>query len=259
VTQVALDLVGCTAPPYEVEVTAAEGLRTLLGEPAVPLVRAVATEWLAPLAWGAAWTKAWQAHGARVVHAWHDLTVHRPLTDSCELRGEVVGQRPVRAGALVEVRYTATEGGVPVWSTRAGVLWRGLTTVASGACETPALRGAEGVARRLAVDADLALRYSRASGIWNPIHTDATAAVAAGLDGPILHGSATLALGLGAVGGGWQRVQARFVAPVRPPQTVLVSARAQGSITDAEVRCASGETAVLLRVDHDEVKVRECA
>jgi acyl dehydratase len=44
------------------------------------------------------------------------------------------------------------------------------------------------------VPGPLAHVYSECARIWNPIHTDVAVARAAGLPGPILHGTATLAL-----------------------------------------------------------------
>ena len=35
--------------------------------------------------------------------------------------------------------------------------------------------------------------YSECARIWNPIHSDHATALASGLDGPILHGTATMA------------------------------------------------------------------
>jgi acyl dehydratase len=41
--------------------------------------------------------------------------------------------------------------------------------------------------------------YSECARIWNPIHTDVAVARGAGLRGPILHGTATLALAVSRV------------------------------------------------------------
>src|SRR5690606_8559548 len=66
--------------------------------------------------------------------------------------------------------------------------------------------------------------------IWNPIHTDPQAAARAGLDGIILHGTATLAHAVSAVvddhAGGdparVARVTARFAAMVPLPSSIEV-------------------------------------
>jgi acyl dehydratase len=75
-----------------------------------------------------------------------------------------------------------------------------------------------------------ALVYTECAHIWNPIHTDAAVAEAAGLPEPILHGTATLALAVSRVvaecfAGDAERVvriAARFGAMVRMPSTLTL-------------------------------------
>ena len=92
------------------------------------------------------------------------------------------------------------------------------------------------------------------SRIWNPIHTDAAVAARAGLPGIILHGTATLALAVGAVvdrAPGLDpervaRIAGRFGAMVRLPQTLrlrIFAAEPDGSIR-FEVRSSTGEPAL---------------
>lgn len=71
------------------------------------------------------------------------------------------------------------------------------------------------------------VRYAGASLDFNPIHTDPTAAEAAGLGGVILHGMCTLAFlaeaainTCGGDPGRVHRIVARFSKPVRPGDTV---------------------------------------
>jgi acyl dehydratase len=76
--------------------------------------------------------------------------------------------------------------------------------------------------------------YSECARIWNPIHTDIAVARAAGLPGPILHGTATLALAVSRVvardldgrADRVARVSARFTGMVTPPCTITVRGRA---------------------------------
>jgi acyl dehydratase len=77
------------------------------------------------------------------------------------------------------------------------------------------------------VSADHARAYSEASRIWNPIHTDDDAAVAAGLPAPILHGTCTLGMATsaalawaGAGANALHRIRARFSGMVRMPSTL---------------------------------------
>tara|TARA_Y100001934_G_scaffold260453_1_gene332709 strand:- start:270 stop:734 length:465 start_codon:yes stop_codon:yes gene_type:complete len=72
--------------------------------------------------------------------------------------------------------------------------------------------------------------YTESARIWNPIHTDASVAEAAGLPAIILHGTATLALGASAtistVAEGnperVRRIRGRMASMVLMPSTVTV-------------------------------------
>lgn len=232
-------------------------LADLLGAQAPHPIHPVAIEWTAPLVWPAPWVDLWQDHGDVAVHAWHRLVFHRPLAlplVRCRLSGAVVAQAPTSAGALTEVRYRATDDGGPLWSTQAGVLWRGLDTVERGSITGPEIPAPGGSSRRVKapVGPDFAHQYSVASGIWNPVHTDPSAARAAGFAAPILHGSASLALALTAVldlagPGAISEVRARFVAPVIPPDDlVVVVGRSAAGLIPVELRRGDGSVAVQL-------------
>jgi acyl dehydratase len=83
------------------------------------------------------------------------------------------------------------------------------------------------------VAATAALVYTECARIWNPIHTDIAVAARAGLDAPILHGTATLALALSRVvardlGGDPARVaeiRGRFTGMVLMPSSFTVRGR----------------------------------
>jgi acyl dehydratase len=89
---------------------------------------------------------------------------------------------------------------------------------------------------RVDVPATLALVYTECARIWNPIHTDVAVARRAGLAGPILHGTATLALAVSRVvarelGGEPDRVaeiHARFTGMVPLPSSFTVRGRPAG-------------------------------
>jgi acyl dehydratase len=77
--------------------------------------------------------------------------------------------------------------------------------------------------------------YTECARIWNPIHTDVAVARAAGLPGPILHGTATLALAVARIvardlAGDCRSVrgiEARFTGMVPLPSTFTVHAGAR--------------------------------
>ncbi len=254
-----LDLQGCAASPCDVDLVAGSEVplaRVLGWTGSAHPVQPIAAEWCAPLVWSAAWSDAWQEHGGRAVHAWHHVVFHRELLFPlhCRLSAEVVAQRPTRAGALTVVRYAAVAQDGPVWTTHAGVLWRGATTQSRGALSEPDLDdpGPSTLAVQVPVAADFAHRYSTASGIWNPVHTDPDAARAAGLDAPILHGSATLGLALTALHEqvGALRItelSARFLAPVLMPDVLTVAISGSTPLLCAEVTRADSVPVVRLQ------------
>lgn len=92
------------------------------------------------------------------------------------------------------------------------------------------------------------VRYSGASGDFNPIHTDPEAARAAGLDGVIAHGLLNMAF-LGQLVTDWcgdpgavRQLHCRFSKMVRPGDTVT----AKGAVT--EKKAIDGEALVYLKV-----------
>jgi acyl dehydratase len=128
-----------------------------------------------------------------------------------------------RGGALVVTHIEAEEGGTPLWTTRMTSLLRDVAIegpsadrsvaahgsaarASDGAAAVPEPPGDAGVgaadapgtgdAATVPVAATAAHVYTECARIWNPIHTDPAVAKAAGLPGIILHGTATLALGI---------------------------------------------------------------
>lgn len=139
----------------------------------------------------------------RGIHIAHDLVVNRPLAADEEVsiaaHVAAVGRR--RAGATQEMLFVATDNsGAVVWRTRFTTLFLGVELEGEPAATqldwpaTPEIATAEPIAERQShvglLDAHV---YSECARIWNPIHTDVVASLAAGLPTPILHGTATLA------------------------------------------------------------------
>lgn len=99
--------------------------------------------------------------------------------------------------------------------------------------------------------------YTECARIWNPVHTDAAVAAAAGLPAIILHGTATLAMGVSRVleleadnrPERVKRVACRFGAMVLMPSRVTVHILARhstphGDAVHFEVRTEDGGPAV---------------
>ena len=142
------------------------------------------------------------------VHASHRLALHRlpRAGDDLTSTARVTAVSRRRAGTLVMVRLVTPDRlGRRVSETDNGSLYRGVpltdgapedTTTATLAPGAPAV--ALGASPRWSEPVDVPYHlghvYTECARIWNPIHTDLAFARAAGLLGPILHGTATLAL-----------------------------------------------------------------
>ena len=198
-----------------------------------------------------------QPHCSRLVHAQHDLTIHRAPRAGETLRVSAritaLGQR--RPGALVMFRFEARDaGGQPVTTTDFTALYRGVQAQASAGeamAEPPAAEGPLPVIGEIAIASNAAHIYTECARIWNPIHTDIAYARSAGLPGLILHGTATLALSVSRALRALQadpaqvrRVRCRFAGMVFMPSTLaLCAARSVDGIA-FETRNERGEAVV---------------
>jgi acyl dehydratase len=196
----------------------------------------------------------------RLLHAQHDLAIHRPLRGGETVRtvARIAAVTQRRPGAFVVFRFETRGGaGELVTVSDFGALYRGVRVEgadrlpAEGLQDPPAHRDALPSVGEIAVAATAAHVYSECARIWNPIHTDVAYARAAGLPGIILHGTATLALSisraLGALGvdpAGVRRVRCRFAGMVDMPSTLTVhAALVQGAVL-FETRNARGEAVI---------------
>ena len=176
------------------------------------------------------------------VHATHDLVVTRMprAGETMTTTARVIAVEPRRAGTLMIARLTTVDakGGL-VTTTDYGSVYRGVAATDPGRIaeplgddvvpDTTSSRWTE----RVDVTAGMAHVYTECARIWNPIHTDAAVARAAGLPAIILHGTATLALAvsqvvardLGGEAARVRRIRARFTGFVRLPSTLTVHGR----------------------------------
>lgn len=197
-----------------------------------------------------------QALNAQLVHAQHDLVIHREPEEDETLttvaRVIAAGQR--RPGAFVTIRLTARgAGGEPVSTSDYGMLYRGV--MLDGAArsierlEDPPRHGkALPKIGELAIPATAAHVYTECARIWNPIHTDPEYARAAGLPGIILHGTATLAFSISKIlqvmRTPVRRLRCRFSGMVLMPNTLSVHASAAGAAIAFETRNDRGEAVI---------------
>lgn len=191
----------------------------------------------------------------RLVHAEHDLVLHRPVRQGDRLATVVriasVEQR--KPGAFIVFRFeTRDAAGAPVSTTDFGVLYRGVE-VDGGSRGEPLKIPAQGEALQPAGTIDVAANaahvYTECARIWNPIHTDSAHARAAGLPGIILHGTATLALSISRILAHAdprrvRRVRCRFSGMVPMPSTLAVFAGQAGKERLFETRKSDGEVVI---------------
>lgn len=225
----------------------------------------VCLEWPAVLALRAGDDGLERDERRRGVHATHDLTLHRPIRpgDVLSTTATVVGVEQRAPGAYELVRLdTVDAAGSPVATTYMGNLFLGVDVDGPGRTDDapPPIEPARPdlalrVDAPIAVPATAAQIYTACSRIWNPIHTDVAVARAAGLPGPILHGTATLALAITATltdapdpvaHDAVRRVVARFGAMVPLPAELHLRARSGGRPV-YELEVADGDGRSVLR------------
>jgi acyl dehydratase len=195
-----------------------------------------------------------QALNAQLVHAQHDLTIHRhPAAETLLVSGLVVSASQRRPGTFVVMRMeTRGAGGDKVSTTDYGMLYRGVTLEGGDrsvamAEDPPQQDNKLGVLGEIAVAATAAHVYTECARIWNPIHTDVDYARTAGLPDIILHGTATLALSVSVLRKLVEkpkRIRCRFAGMVLMPSMLTVHASRDGDVVAFETRNARGETVI---------------
>jgi acyl dehydratase len=195
------------------------------------------------------------------VHATHDLVIERLPRDGDRVTttARMVAVERRRTGTLVVARLTTVDAdGRVLTTTDYGSVYRGVDTPETGRIADPLPRPAVRAgnllwSERVELPAGIAHVYTECARIWNPIHTDAAVARAAGLPGIILHGTATLALAVSRVvtrelGGDVARVRgvaARFTGFVRLPSAITVRGRGRQATTIAFDAVDADGTSVL--------------
>jgi acyl dehydratase len=174
------------------------------------------------------------------VHATHDVTIHRLARpgDQLTTRLSIIGLTDISPGAKATTRLdTVDVDGRPVMTTVQDAIYLGVPTDGVDQPD-PTLRAPVNAERNgdpvtvtIDLSAGAAHTYTECARIWNPIHTDRAVAQAAGLPDIILHGTATLALGVSAVvqrraDGDPELVRqivGRFAAMVQLPSTITIN------------------------------------
>ena len=177
----------------------------------------------------------------RAVHATHDTVLYRTIRPPERLTTQltVAGVERRKPGAYMVTRLDTVDGaGKPVCTSWYGALYRGVEVKGPDIAPThppaPTQPIVEEGEPRLECQVDvpgcMAHIYTECARIFNPIHTDASVARAAGLPAIILHGTATLALAVSRImeseagndPARIERVAGRFGAMVTMPSTLTV-------------------------------------
>ncbi len=177
----------------------------------------------------------------RAVHATHDTVMYRAIRPPERLTTQltVAGVERRKPGAYLVTRLdTVDESGQPVCTSWYGAIYRGVEVKGpdapaklAPAPTEPLVEEGEPLSEcQVDVPAGMAHIYTECARIFNPIHTDAAVARAAGLPEIILHGTATLALTVSRIieteaakdPSRIERVTARFSAMVTMPSTLTV-------------------------------------
>ena len=192
-----------------------------------------------------------------LVHAEHDLVIHRPARPGDRLKtvariDSVIQRKP---GAFVVFAFATRDANSALVSeTRFGALYRGVAVEGAprGApIELPEETRELNKLGEIPIAANAAHVYTECARIWNPIHTDVAHARGAGLPDIILHGTATLALSVSralnamrAAPDRVRRIRCRFTGMVRMPSTLSIHGATETAGSVFETRGPKGEPVI---------------
>ncbi len=204
----------------------------------------------------------------RGVHATHDTVLHRAIRPPERLATQltVAGVERRKPGAYMVTRLdTVDSAGKPVCTSWYGGIYRGvevkgpdvLATLAPAPSQPIVEDGEPLLECRVDVPSGMAHVYTECARIFNPIHTDASVARAAGLPSIILHGTATLAMAVSRIVESLagndparvERIAGRFGAMVTMSSTITVRVlareeNAQGTVLFFETLSGEGRLAI---------------
>jgi acyl dehydratase len=211
----------------------------------------VALEWplaIAPETGAALGLAAGEAQA--VIHLRQDSEFHREIRpgNSLAITSVFTGVRSTTRGAIVRNRTETVnaETGTPVVTTRSEALFLGVTVDGDDqfdqtAKSQPPDNGPETLERiTVHIPRELPHLYTECTNIWNPLHTERAAALAAGLPDIILHGTATWALAGQQVAASYadgdagrlRRLAGEFSAMVIPGEDIVIEHARDGADTN---------------------------
>ena len=188
------------------------------------------------------------AEAMRGVHATHDLIIHRPIRppEALSTRLKIAGVETRKPGAYQLTQLDTIDArGTPVCTSWYGSIYRGVAVEGPDRpsnSSSPPTAPVDASAKptieiKVPVPAGMAHIYTECARIFNPIHTDAAIARAAGLPAIILHGTATLALAVSRIVEACAQsdptrvssIACRFGAMVPMPSTLTLRIFADGA------------------------------
>jgi len=197
-----------------------------------------------------------QKLNAQLVHAQHDLVIHRAprAGETLATTARVVAANQRRPGAFVVIRLEARgPEGEPISTADYGMLYRGVTLDGESRAvekldDPPKHASAPAEMAQIPIAPTAAHVYTECARIWNPIHTDPEYARDAGLPGIILHGTATLAFSVSKIlevlKPKVKRVRCRFAGMVLMPSTLTVHASREADGIAFETRNERGDAVI---------------
>ncbi|MBB3664436.1 acyl dehydratase [Prauserella sediminis] len=209
------------------------------------------------------------------LHAAHRIRLHSPLRPGKRVRteSELYAAVPVRGSVRLTVEFrTYSDCGALMVTTHLVSFYRdvrlcGATVDRPLAAIAPPVGEPSATVASFAVDEKNAVVYSECARIWNPIHTDARVARAAGLPGPILHGTEILARAVSAITGSRlvpidavvTGIECRFIQPVRAGMTLsVVTTQDDAGPIGFQVLGPAGPVITHGRLTHSELSAQAC-
>lgn len=198
---------------------------------------------------------------AEGLHCGHEIRLRRPIRvgDQLSTQGRLLSVERKRSGVLAVVELVTVDGdGERVAETRQAIFYLGAEldgeiTPAEEPVPAPLPEVAMQVIGSFSVELLDAVVYGECARIYNPVHVDIRRARAAGLaDGPIIHGTATLARCVSLVAqelldrdpSQIARVGCRLSGPVPMPSTLTVAAARRGDVIRFEAQTGRGSYAL---------------
>lgn len=224
----------------------------------------VALEWplaIAPETGAALGLAAGEAQA--VIHLRQDSGFHAEIRpgDSLSITSILTGVRSTARGAIVRSRTETinTATGARVVTTHSEALFMGVAVAGDDVSSDDAIMPPDVTVPQnperttVPVARELPHLYTECANIWNPIHTERTVALAAGLPDIILHGTATWALAGQAIArhyargdaGRLRRLAGEFSAMVIPGRDIVIEhARTDTNTVHFIVRNHEGAVAI---------------